>query len=159
MKIEIIEPAELPLVRTFYKKLRDKTKLNPRDAVFVVREEGIIVAALRFVALSLHEQGCESDAVIMRSVLVDPARRGQGLARRLIQQACEQLDAERCYCFPYRHLEALYLQCGFTHCQFEQVPESLRRNWKRYQHQADSDRSGQHQPVWLMQCQLGLNAV
>jgi predicted N-acetyltransferase YhbS len=158
MKIEIIEPAELPLVRAFYKKHRDKTKLNPADTVFVARKEGLVVAALRFVAVNQYEPG-GSGAVIMRSVLVDPARRGQGIARCLIQRACEQLDAERCYCFPYRHLEALYLQCGFTHCQFEQVPKSLRRSWKRYQHQADSDRSGQHQPVWLMQCQLGLSAV
>ncbi|MBT9587133.1 GNAT family N-acetyltransferase [bacterium] len=51
---------------------------------------------------------------ILGHVYVDPSRRGQGLARALLQQAVEGRDQQRLYLGCRPELEPLYAQVGFT---------------------------------------------
>lgn len=143
------EPA---LALRFYKRHRDKTRFQRGDRAFVLLNEQQIVSALKLSAVTHAESPC----FVMRSVLVDPAYRHQGLALSLIRQTMqavrEQQKGFRVICFAYRHLQALYESCGFALINEEDLPSALMKSWQRYD---SAIKAGRMLPVCIMQAKFG----
>lgn len=138
----------------FYKAHRDKTRFSQGDKAFVLLDGKQIVAALKLSRISEQSQ---NDALtphcfFMRSVLVDPNYRRQGLALSLIQQTLqyvkERHEPVRIICFPFSHLQSLYERCGFQPITEKDLPSGLEKSWRRYDTAIKADRIS---PVIMMQ--------
>lgn len=72
-------------------------------------------------------QRLEGGSVELGGIWVDPARRGEGLARKMTLFAMEQSSAEEVlYCVAFDHLVDFYLSCGFTLAEPSSAPRDIR---------------------------------
>ena len=124
---------EHPLAERFYKQQSyvAGSSCKRSDIVLVLRQRisasssglGNIIAAVRLSPKLMgighaEEQNTHDPIFLLRAVCVHVAWRRQGLARRLlcdgVVEFLEGKDGGCCYCFPRKHLEALYVDAGFT---------------------------------------------
>jgi amino-acid N-acetyltransferase len=90
----------------------------------VVRDDEIVVAAA-----GLEVQGEDG---LLRSLVVDPAFRGQGLAGLLVAGAVElasHLKLRALYLLTTT-ARALFLKHGFADCPREDAPPAIRESWE-----------------------------
>lgn len=117
------EPARFSEVLRFYKRCRDRSKIQPNDSVYTLLIKGEIVAALR-----LQLRG---SVFFLRSVCVDPKYRRQGLAIRLIKAAVAEQKGLSGYCFLQLDLQALYRKAGFVCADIELADSAVRDQFCR----------------------------
>ena len=135
-KVEPIDKQMVPLVNKFYKVNRGRARAKSSDKVWVMRERGELVAALRVVQLSGHE--------FLTGVQVALAKQGQGIATSLLTQVFEklygpdhsqqqeQVKVKPCYTFPYRHLVGFYERLGWQSIDSDDLPIPLQTRFARY---------------------------
>ena len=106
-------------VESFYRReLQRDVPLEDGQEVFVARDGADIVAALRLCS--------EAGALLLRTVVVTEARRGQGIGRSLLVEASRAIGPRACWCFPWTHLERFYGAIGFVRVPDATVPDALR---------------------------------
>ena len=104
--VSAVPEDELYLLNRFYKRNGHKGKATASDRAFWLRQEGRILAAVRFTPV---EEGA-----LLRGLWVDRSVRGEGLGRALLEGCRNYWSRRRCYCFPYRHLQQWYAGRGFV---------------------------------------------
>lgn len=123
--IEELSPEMFPLANRFFKENGHKGKARSHERVFVWRENGKIIAALR---------ACpKANGYLLRSVWVSIALRRTGLGSQLMQESLKRLSPSPCWCYPYSHLEAFYQRLGFHTMEANSVPEEIASPWLNYQ--------------------------
>lgn len=110
-------------VNRFYKRCRDRSKIQPSDSVYTLTICGEIVAALR---LQLR-----ASVFFLRSVCVNPNYRRQGLAIRLIKAAVAEQKGLSGYCFLQLDLQTLYSRAGFVCADVELADSAVRDQFCR----------------------------
>jgi len=123
--VERLEPIQLPLVNRFYKDCRYSAKATRSDEVYVLRQGGKIVAALRLSSKPEHN-------LFLRSMCVHPEYRRRGLGAELLTALGPVLTLQPVYCFPFSHLEAFYSNAGFERQMPESVASFIRDPWASY---------------------------
>ncbi|MGI9276902.1 MAG: GNAT family N-acetyltransferase [Endozoicomonas sp.] len=122
--VEKLDSIALPLVNRFYRENGHKGKARSNERVFVLRDRGRILAALR---------ACpKADGYLLRSVWVAVTSRKQGYGSILLQQSLSQLGNSQCWCYPYSHLKLFYQLSGFQEVIPEQAPEEIALPWQSY---------------------------
>jgi predicted N-acetyltransferase YhbS len=105
-------------VERFYRReLGREVPLESGQDVFVAREGGVLVGALRLCP--------EAGTLVLRTVVVAEARRGRGIGRAMLALASEAIGRRECWCFPWTHLELFYGTIGFQQVAPQQVPQEL----------------------------------
>lgn len=120
VRIEVVPSAEHGIVAEYYRcELGRDVGLDASQEVVCAREGDTVVGALRLYP--------DSDALILRTMVVADGRRGQGIGRALLEVASKQIGPRECYCFPWAHLERFYGRIGFLPVPLEVVPAHIRR--------------------------------
>jgi predicted N-acetyltransferase YhbS len=105
-------------VERFYRhELRREVPLESGQDVFVAREGGVLVGALRLCS--------EAGTLVLRTVVVAERRRGRGIGRALLARVSEAIGRRECWCFPWTHLEDFYGAIGFRQVAPQEVPPAL----------------------------------
>jgi len=133
----LIDKVLLPLVNKFYKANRARSRAKSSDRVWVIKQQGEIVAALRVVQIAGNE--------FLTGVQVAEQWQGKGVATLMLQQvfailsgqavdgeAVVQPLAKPCYTFPYLHLIDFYTKLGWRVITKEQLPVNLHTRYERY---------------------------
>lgn len=115
-------PASLkPLADKFYRAQRSAMRASSADQLWVA-QQGEIIAALCLRPLA--------EGLWLTSLLVAPAHRRQGVARRLIEQALAGIHTPTwLFCQP--QLSGFYQRLGFNPCA--ELPTPLAERLTRYQ--------------------------
>lgn len=109
-----------PEVNVFFRTVGGLGRVRPSDLLFLAYEEDRLVGCLRFAQ--------ELDIHILRSLLVDPEWRGQGVGHELMATAVrhgEEEGVNALFCLSYPHLEAFYRFHGFETITGESIPRLL----------------------------------
>lgn len=142
--IECVDPLRLPLVNRFYKNCRYSAKAGRGEVVYALQQDGSIQAATRLVPYTLQEQDLQplmlltgadrplNRCLFLRSMCVNPERRGAGLGAALLQALIEPLNQGFSYCYPFSHLHDFYAQIGFKQVSQERVPGFISEPYQRY---------------------------
>ena len=127
-RVDSISKEMVPLVNKFYKANRGRARARSSDKVWVVRDNGELVAALRVVQLSGHE--------FLTGVQVALDKQGLGIATAMLTQVFEHLHAnglvKPCYTFPYVHLIEFYRRLGWVEIGKDELPKPLQTRFERY---------------------------
>lgn len=107
--IERIPPMQFPLVNRFYKETGYQGTARGNDIVFVLREHGKIIAAVR---LCPGNEG-EHDWLLLRGLWVRPERQRRGLASALMTHVVSYITNRKVWCYPDKPLEHFYARYGF----------------------------------------------
>ncbi|AMO56934.1 hypothetical protein GZ77_01675 [Endozoicomonas montiporae] len=122
--IEELQPVAFPLVNRFFKANGHKGKARSDERVFVVRQKGEIIAALR---------ACpRSQGYLLRSVWVAISRRKKGFGLKLTKDTINALYPASCWCYPYEHLKEFYTLAGFRELTTDNVPDDISIPWQKY---------------------------
>ena len=122
--VEELESIALPLVNRFYRENGHKGKARSDERVFVLRDQGRIVAALR---------ACpKADGYLLRSVWVATDRRRKGTGTTLLNCVLSKLGSFPCWCYPFDYLEAFYQRSGLQQVPPEQTPDEISSVWVNY---------------------------
>ncbi|WLI00062.1 GNAT family N-acetyltransferase [Pseudomonas simiae] len=120
LHIEPLAEPLWPLLNKFYRSHNSSMKALKGGRLWVARESEIVAGL------------CLTPVVggqWLTGVFVDPAYRGQGLAKRVIDAAVAEVEGSVwLLCHP--DLEGLYQRMGFT--QNTVLPQSLSERWVRY---------------------------
>lgn len=112
--LELLQRSDLP----------EKGVAEAFGHYFAVRDDGQLVA---LAGLEVHgEDG------LLRSLVVDPAYRGQGLAAALVDAALERarrLKLRGVYLLTTTAHD-YFVRCGFSDCPRTQAPEAIRESWE-----------------------------
>ena len=126
-----------PLLNKFYRRHDSPMKALKGGRLWVARESEIVAGL------------CLTPVVggqWLTGVFVDPAYRGQGLAKRVIDAAVAEVEGTVwLLCHP--DLEGLYQRMGFT--QNTVLPQSLSERWVRYKRNKPMIAMGLQSPGWL----------
>jgi N-acetylglutamate synthase-like GNAT family acetyltransferase len=124
MITEELETTAFPLVNRFFRDNLHKGKARSNERVFILRDEGKIVAALR---------ACpKANGYLLRSVWVDVNRRQKGFGHSLVSQTLKSLEPAQCWCYPYDHLLSFYQALGFLLVTPDQVPPEIASPYLSY---------------------------
>ncbi|MYM62777.1 GNAT family N-acetyltransferase [Pseudomaricurvus sp. HS19] len=116
--VEQLPVVQYPLVNKFYKDTGYGGNAGREELVYVVRNPGGIVAAVRL-------QPKSDGWLFLRAMCVAPQLRGQGVGRLLLQGLGELLSSQAVYCYPFDHLVSFYTAGGFQLLDAEQQPAGL----------------------------------
>lgn len=117
--------AEYPDVTRQLRRWGQKVKCGKTDRVYGLRLAGQLRAAARVLE---PDQG----QFLLRSLTVDPAYRGQGLARELMQRLLHEAREPVLYCYALEYLREFYLSLGFSLRDAESVPAAIAEPYCRY---------------------------
>ncbi len=94
---------------------------TPDDPTFGLRDECRLIALGRY-------QGHLDGALEIGGFWVDPSRRGQGLARRMVERVLGALPGEReAWCIAFTHLASFYASFGMERVERRaDMPDSIR---------------------------------
>lgn len=126
--IERLAPIQFPLVNRFYKEAGHKGKARGDDIVYVVREQGKIIAAVRL----CPTQPPHSEWLLLRGMWVLPSKQRQGIGSELMVALMHALSDRKIWCYPFRHLEAFYGLFGFSTLLPEMAPEFMAGPFEAY---------------------------
>jgi GNAT superfamily N-acetyltransferase len=115
-----LPPLLKPLADKFYRAHRSPMRASQADQLWVA-QQGEIVAALCLRPVASGQW--------LTSLLVAPARRRQGLARQLIEQALDGCG-EPVWLFCQPQLQGFYQRLGFADCSV--LPAPLAERLARY---------------------------
>lgn len=120
-------PQTFPLVKQFYKRAKYHPSVNREDEIYVLRDASGIVGAVRLVKQFNH--------LILRSMVIDPAIREQGIGSHFLTKIVGQLNGRECWCYPFEWLEAFYAKAGFSPICPEASPAEIKEAYGRYRNQ------------------------
>ena len=105
-------------VERFYgRELGREVQLESGQDVFVARDGGVVVGALRLCP--------EAGTLVLRTVVVAEARRGRGIGSAMLALASEAIGRRECWCFPWTHLARFYGRIGFEQVAPREIPPDL----------------------------------
>ncbi|AZC24957.1 GNAT family N-acetyltransferase [Pseudomonas sessilinigenes] len=119
--ISLLSEASRPLLNKFYRQHRSTMRASGEGQLWVLRDEEIVAG----MSLTPVEQGHW-----LTGLFVAPLSRGQGLARRLIEQALQETPGP-VWLFCHPDLEGFYQCLGFT--RDPRLPPPLAERLARYQ--------------------------
>lgn len=122
---ERAEAADRASVLRLYRAVGYEGGLHEHDRVFVVRDAGDVVAAVRL----CEEQG----VLVLRGMYVAEAQRGKGIGKRLLARVAREIGPVECWCVPYRDLVEFYGREGFREAERSSVPRFLEARRRRYE--------------------------
>ena len=118
MEIRKSMPSELRRVKKFYKKYGCQWNINSRDYILIAEKKDKIKGVIR-----INE---ENGYPILMGVLVDEVYRRQGIAKKMLNEAEQYLQAKETYCITYVHLKRFYKQFGYEAMEFKKAPVFLK---------------------------------
>jgi GNAT superfamily N-acetyltransferase len=127
---EQVPSSHYPLVKSFYKTAHYHNQIGRKDEVYVLRDrtqQNRIIAATRLVKTA--------DYLILRSMVVLPEHRGQGIGAYFLEQLKPFLSQRSCWCFPFQWLEHFYAAIGFVHFSPEDAPNLIQNKYYQYREQ------------------------
>jgi N-acetylglutamate synthase-like GNAT family acetyltransferase len=120
---------DTPRVVNFYAERRYGGEIRPEDAMLLAERDGELVGIVRLAA--------EEGVVVLRGMQVHPRFQRQGIGKRLLATAAQELDGRDCFCIPYAHLVGFYGGIGFHAIEPTKAPAFLRLRLERYQNRGD----------------------
>lgn len=110
-----------PQVNAFYRTVGGQGPIRPSDLLFLAYGvEDRLVGCVRFAQeLEIH---------VLRSLLVDPEWRGQGVGHDLVARVlthAEEGGVQALFCLSYPHLEVFYRSFGFETVTGNDIPQPL----------------------------------
>jgi N-acetylglutamate synthase-like GNAT family acetyltransferase len=113
-------------VDRFLREFGQMGPIGSDEKIFVLRDEGALIGCVRRVE--------ESGAFVLRSLLIHPRHRGNGLGERLVR-ALVSASARPVYCLAYDRLTGWYSTMGFRLVGDADMPRRLamRKNSLRLQ--------------------------
>lgn len=125
--LEILDPPRFPLAKQFYKQANYHAHVGKEDEVYILRDcalNNTIIAAVRLVKSDHY--------LILRSMVVSPKYRGQGLGSILLEFLAPHLSHRDCWCFPFEWLNSFYSQINFQQLDPDLAPAAIRESYLRY---------------------------
>ncbi|MGO2353937.1 MAG: GNAT family N-acetyltransferase [Marinomonas foliarum] len=119
-----------PLVKKFYQEHYPSGKPNKADPIWVIRQKGKILCALRLKQTT--------NAQLLTGMVTEPNHRHLGLGSHLINSLHPVLDGTPTYCFALTHLAPFYNANHFTSISAEMLPKELESRFKAYTTQGRS---------------------
>ena len=113
-----------PLVKKFYQAHYPSGKPNKADPIWVIKDNGIILCAVRLKRIA--------DDQLLTSMVTEPNHRNLGLGSHLINDIHPALNAMPTYCFAFTHLVPFYNANHFTTIEAEMLPEELASRFRAY---------------------------
>lgn len=123
MELNRLNKTQVKIVNRFYRQCRARGKANKGDEVYVYKEDGNIIAALR---LTLFD-----DEYLLRNLAVLESYRGQGIGSELVRNVIAQSD-KTLVTFPFRHLNTFYQSLGFTPIEINDVTREIGKRFVAY---------------------------
>ena len=120
----LLTPVQFPLAKKFYKAARYSSKIGREDEVYVLRQQNSIIASLKLVKLDQY--------LILRSMVVSPEHRGQGIGLLMLHYLVDELENRECWCFPFDGLEKFYSSIGFRTFTPEDCPNIIKQKYQQY---------------------------
>lgn len=120
IQLSILPEACRPLLNKFYREHRSSMRTATKGQVWVAKD-GEVCGALCLTAVD--------DGHWLTGLFVAPQRRGQGIARQLIEAATSPLDGP-VWLFCHPDLQGFYLTSGFDKAQ--RLPVVLGERFMRY---------------------------
>ena len=113
-----------PLVKKFYQSHYPSGKPNKADPIWVIRNNGKILCAVRLKQFT--------DAQLLTAMVTEPSHRNMGLGSHLIHNIHNALSTKQSYCFAFSHLVPFYQANHFTVISASILPEELRSRFQAY---------------------------
>lgn len=113
-----------PLAKKFYQAHYPSGKPNKADPIWVVRDKGKILTAVRL-------KPC-SGVQLLTAMVTEPSHRNMGLGSHLISSIHPALSVMPSYCFALTHLVSFYSANHFTTVPVEMLPEELASRFNAY---------------------------
>jgi N-acetylglutamate synthase-like GNAT family acetyltransferase len=113
-----------PLVKKFYQEHYPSGKPNKADPIWVIRDKGKILCAVRLKQIV--------DSQLLTGMVTEPAHRNLGLGSQLISSIHYPLSEKPTYCFAFTHLVSFYKANHFTTISAEILPEELESRFRAY---------------------------
>lgn len=113
-----------PLVKKFYQEHYPSGKPNKADPIWVIREKGRILCALRLKQIS--------NSQLLTGMVTEPNHRHRGLGSHLINSIHHALGETPTYCFAFTHLVPFYNANHFTAILAEMLPVELESRFTAY---------------------------
>lgn len=124
---EWLVSEQIPLANKFYQKHGIRGKVGRHDRCAILRQENQELVA---VAVLKSKSNFE---LLTHVAVIERLRRG-GLASYLMNQMTREFD-KNTYCFPFAHLELLYLAQGFVKINESLAQENALRQFQIYRKQ------------------------
>lgn len=121
ISLEIRKPnrKEYVEVKKIYRKIGFQWRISPDDYTLIAKQKEKIVGLLKI--------NVDHGYPIMRGLYVAENHRGQGIARKLLNEIEITHEGKELYCLPYAHLKGFYKSFGYEVLEFGKAPEFLKR--------------------------------
>lgn len=116
-----------PLVKKFYQQHYPSGKPNKAEPIWVVRQQGKILCAVRLKPFP--------ESQLLTAMVTAPEQRQQGLGSHLLQGIQQELTHTPTYCFAFTHLVAFYERNHFIEIPPEALPDALQERFLAYRRQ------------------------
>jgi len=113
-----------PLVKKFYQQHYPSGKPNKADPIWVIRDSGEILCAVRLKQFSGMQ--------LLTAMVTEPSQRNTGLGSHLINSIRPVLNQVPSYCFAFTYLVPFYTANQFTTISAEMLPEELKNRFRAY---------------------------
>ena len=113
-----------PLVKKFYQEHYPSGKPNKADPIWVIRDKGKILCAVRLKQIT--------NSQLLTGMVTEPIHRNIGLGSHLINGIHPALDEKNTYCFAFTHLVPFYSANHFTTISAEMLPSELASRFRAY---------------------------
>lgn len=124
LTVERVPALWFLLVKKFYQAHYPSGKPNKADPIWVLKEQGTIVTAVRLKQFSGYQ--------LLTAMVTAPTQRGKGLGGYLLHAIHQALSEKSCYCFAFSHLSLFYQKNGFSIISPEQLPPELQQRFIAY---------------------------
>jgi N-acetylglutamate synthase-like GNAT family acetyltransferase len=121
-------PAVQALVDEFYIKNGSQGRTRLGDTFFLAKNQNELIGCVRFCV--------ENKTPLLRTMMIAPEFRRQGVGLRLLKKFAEYLDENKIkntYCLPYSHLAEFYGMIGFQKVGSDQIPRFLKARMESYE--------------------------
>lgn len=117
--------SELDEINAFYRLVGYPDQASPADTLWVARDSGEMIAAVR---ICPQPEGY----LLLRGLYVTEDLQRQGIGSQLGRAALSDAAGRVCYCIPFTHLETFYRRLSFTRIRSDHAPEKVALRSQRY---------------------------
>ncbi|MBJ7539508.1 GNAT family N-acetyltransferase [Marinomonas sp. C1424] len=121
---ELVPALWFPLVKKFYQAYYPSGKPNKADPIWVIRNKGKVLCAVRLKQFS----NCQ----LLTAMVTAPEYRNKGLGSHLISNIHSPLEQSSSYCFAFTHLVAFYTRNHFQEIPPIELPKELFNRFYAY---------------------------
>lgn len=123
-QVELISSLYFPLVKKFYQAHYPSGKPNKADPIWVLKDNGKIVSAVRLKQFT--------DCQLLTAMITEPSQQHKGLGTYLLSGIQAELASKDCYCFAFSHLMHFYQTAGFVEVESSLLPKDLEKRFLAY---------------------------